>query len=249
MPRPVPRRRASGNARLDRSSAFSSRERRLSLFDPSFGIHQSHTFDATQNPIAGERFPVELFLSPITIAVEIIQTGASPTGVIFAYGDDLTGIAVWLEGQDVGIAAGGPATNGIGGIRSSVLKAINHRVRLTFVAHPGYGAAALYVDDDLELYVTSSSGRFDGGWAKQSPGAVADSPALITSRVPAPRRVALSDASVISKVRGYERTYPRQLDSFTGETSGFSPLLPPPVTPPQPGGSFNSSFNQSFDVS
>lgn len=244
------RRRLLTGTQDNRTRRFNARERRKSLFDPSFELLQTHTFDATQNPIGANRFPTDAFSKPVTFNVEIKQTGATPGGIVFAYGSDLIGFAIWLDGADIGVAAGGQATNGIAGTRTNALKGIDFEVRLTAIAHPGYGAVALYLDDDLELYATSTSGRFVDGWAQQSPGAVGNAPTLITGRVPAPQRVPITNAEIITTVRGFEEQYPRQLDSFLGETTGFDPLIPPPpvIPPPAQGGSFNASFNQSFDT-
>lgn len=226
---------------------FHKRERRKSLFDPTFELFETHRFNETQNPISADRFPTDAFLSPVTFHTEIAQTGASPTGVVFSFGNATRGLAMWLQGQDVGIAAGGPANNGMAAVIPSVLRGVGQtRVRLTMIAHPGYGAIALYVDDDLSVYSTSSTNSFTDGWALQAAGAVADVSASPPSRIPAARRVALSGAALVKDVRAFEAQYPRQLSIYFGTSGTVGPLGP--VTPPAgTGGSFDGSFDGSFE--
>ena len=226
---------------------YRKRQRRKSIYDPTFELFETHRFDESQNPIGANRFDNEAHLAPVTFHTELVQTGASPNGIVFAFGDNSRGVAMWLDRQDIGICAGGPATNGVTATVANALRGVNtERLRLTMIAHPGYGAVALYIDDDLRVYSTSSSNQFQSGWASVADGAVGEPNTSVPPRVPGPNAVALADAVLVKEVRAFEQQYPRQLSIFFG-TSGTTSPLGPITTPTGTGGSFNESFNESFD--
>lgn len=227
------------------SRYFYARERRKGLFDPAYNLFETHRFDASQNPIdTGARFPSSAVIRPITFHTEVKRTGAAPTGIILSFGSTPAGMAMWMEGADVGIAAGSGGTNGVAATAQNLLVATDQTVRLTFVSIPGIGIIALFANHTLVTYAQAVDETFPSGWASDTAGAIAEAPAAVNDRIPAPRRVNLADAALVRPVRAFVGQYPQQLDARLPSTgSPPIPLVPPGGT----GGSFGESFDTSFD--
>lgn len=227
--------RTVGLRRNGQQVQFHRRERRKSIFDPAFELNQTHTFPLGTTSIDTDtRFPATNRLRPITFRLKIKRTGASPNGIILDLGDATTGFTIWANGTQIGIAAGSAGSQGISVLTGDVLNAVDQELRLTGIAIPGYGVAALYTNDDLTAFGVAPAQRFPNGWANGSLGAIGAPNVEVNSAVPPANAVPLQDVSIIENVRGFVGQYPRQL----------SIRLPERIN--RALGSFSSSFSRSF---
>lgn len=90
---------------------YHARRRRLGLLAPASTLFRTHTFTTDDTEIdgavtfgnSGSR------LMPVTFAFALLRTGAA-AGLVFEFGGEDRGVAVWLDGADVGVAAGAGET-------------------------------------------------------------------------------------------------------------------------------------------
>lgn len=219
------------------ASKFHARDRRKSLYDPSFELFRTHTFapDAT-GILTGAVFPSRV--QPITVAVTVRRTGATPQGIIFELGSALTGLALWFDSTDGRIYAGlgnatvggtfvtwvdtdvvfldgddvewfGGTEDGEGLTLQGPAPPIGQKLRIVLSTIPSVGKARLWVNGDL-VAADGVVGGFPNGWSDTGPGAVADLDTDVTTRVALADRVALTDAEVISPVTVFHKQRPRQ---------------------------------------
>ena len=217
---------------------FHARERRKSLYDPAFGLFGTHTFapDAT-GILTGTVFPD--CTKPITAAVTVKRTGASPQGVILELGSSTTGFAIWFSGADDKLyAAAGDGTvvaNDVIWIDGDVYwtdgdivwlgdplytadgltltgpeSPQGQVIRIVFSVIPGAGKARLWVNGVLVANGTESGGFGANGWSDAEAGAVGQISGSATSRVPMADRITLTNAAIISPVTMFHNQRPRQ---------------------------------------
>lgn len=189
---------------------FNARERRKSLYDPSFELHRTHQFayNATGLDTDGI-FPDRS--KAITVAVTVKRTAASPTGIILELGSATTGLAIWFAVADGKIyAAAGDAAAADGVTLEGTAPPQDQIIRIVFSVIPESGKARLWLNGDLVAHGVSTNGDMPNGWADAGDGAVGAVDGTVTTRVPVADRVTLANAAIISPVNAYNNQRPRQ---------------------------------------
>ena len=215
------------------ASKFHARERRKSLYDPSFELLRTHQFAYNATGLVTDSiFPDRT--KPITFAVTTKITGATPTGIILEFGSALVGAAIWYAAADGKIyAAAGAAgastgvetlwadgdivwldgdttwfDGGNGGITLAGEAPPQGQItRIVFSVIPGSGKGRLWVNGKL---VAAGNGGSMAAWADTGNGAVGAVEGAVTTRVGAADRGTLANAAIISPVNAFYNQRPRQ---------------------------------------
>ena len=211
---------------------FHARERRKSLYDPSYELLRTHQFayNAT-GLVTGTVFPDRT--KPITFAVTTKVTDASPTGIILEFGSAADGVAIWYAVSDGKIyaAAGnsadkapdtywvdgditfidGDTTWYSGGDEGLTLAGeappLGQITRIVFSVIPGSGKGRLWVNGKL---VAAGNTTGMTAWADTGNGAIGAVEGTETTRVSAADRVTLANAAIISPANVFHNQRPRQ---------------------------------------
>jgi hypothetical protein len=131
---------------VEQAVYFHARERRRSLAGVP-ELFQTHRFALIPDTIAANQFPVLDGLVTWTTAVRI--TGAAPTGLLFCLGDATTGIAAWIDDDEISFRAGDAAdpdraiatfTNAPGSLP------VDLEVDLVFACRPGDGRVRIWAN-------------------------------------------------------------------------------------------------------
>ena len=182
------------------AAAYRLRKSVLERRDPSAGMFRTHTFGAADTAInTGVSFPVRS--KPISLAVSLIRTGAAPDGMVFELGDSTTGLAIWVNGPDVGFAAGDAGDDGAGVVMVGALPAVGARFKFVCAAIPGSGAVFLWRNGRLEGDSIAVNADFPNGWSSSSLGAVGETNGTANSR--ASETGTLTDVDIIGDVSMY----------------------------------------------
>lgn len=219
------------------SRLSNARNRRKSLYDPTYKLFRTHTFAIGATNIAtGDVFPDRE--KPITIDITVKRTGASPQGVIAEFGSSTTGLALWFSGTDQKIhAAAGDGliliadvdwvdgditwTDGdvtwfdstgsdVDGITLEGTEPPETQiVRIVFSVIPTISKARLWINGKLVAH-GEFAGAFPNGWSDTEVGAVGDISGSATSRIPVADRITLADAAVLSPLSAFHNQRPRQ---------------------------------------
>lgn len=220
------------------ANKFHARERRKSLYDPSFELFRTHQFapDAT-GILTGTVFPDRM--KPITVAVTVNRTGASPQGVILEFGSSTTGLALWFSGADDKLYAaagdgvvlasdtiwidgdiywtdgdivwlGSPEYIEDGLTLEGDEPPQGQILRIVFSVIPGAGKARLWANGALVAHGQESGGFIANGWSDAEVGAVGQVSGSATSRIPEADRITLADAVILSPVNAFHNQRPRQ---------------------------------------
>ena len=203
----VQRRRFSTSAQ----NLYHSRERRKSLYDPKYGLQQSHSYKVADSGFAvGAAFPNRA--RTITFAVTIRRSSAAAHGVIFEAGDATTGLAIWIPagGSDISASVGDAGAGGATVTAANVLPVDGAEARVVVSVIPSTGELRLWVDGKLLGAATASTAPLPNGWAADSPAGVEAIAGTVTARVPIADRVALTAAAIITPVTAYDGQRPRQ---------------------------------------
>ncbi len=183
---------------------FHARERRKSLYDPSFELLRTHQFDYNETGIVtDDAFPDRT--KPITFAVVTKVTDALPTGIIFEFGSATLGVALWYAVADGKIyAAAGDAVAADGVTLEGTAPPVGQGVRIVFSIIPGSGKARLWINGQLVASGEATGGEFPNGWADTGNGAVGAVEGSVTSRVSVADRIALANAVILSPVNVFQ---------------------------------------------
>jgi hypothetical protein len=187
---------------------YYSRRRRKGLYDPASQLFITHRYTTSDTNIATATvFPGTVRAAPVTFAFDLIRTGAA-NGIVFEFGSTTRGVAVWLNGNDLGVAAGtGTAapTNGVTLNLTGALPATGARFRFVLAITPGNGRVELWRNGTLVAQGTASAGSFGGDWADTDNGAVGAVQGTVNDRVPAGQRVALANTTIVGPLEVYAR--------------------------------------------
>lgn len=87
--------------------AFYKRRRRMALLDPASKLFRTHVFTTADDDIDTEAvFGDDASRTqPVTFAFLLSRSGTG-SGVVFEFGSADRGVAVWIDGGDIGVAAG-----------------------------------------------------------------------------------------------------------------------------------------------
>ena len=214
---------------------FHSKERRKSLYDPSFELSRTHQFDYDATGlVTATSFPDRT--KPITFAVTTKVTAGSPTGIILEFGSAIVGAAIWYavaDGKIYAAAGNAGATTGVealwingditfidndttwfdgdggGGITlAGEAPPLSQITRIVFSVIPGSGKGRLWVNG--KLVAAGDGGLMASGWADTGNGAIGDVEGIVTTRVSVADRVALANAVILSPVNVFQNQRPRQ---------------------------------------
>lgn len=159
---------------------FHSRERRRSLAGiPE--LFRTHRFvGATDMPvanIAAASFPSAARTAEITFktAIRVDDNTTTRTGLIFEFGDDTTGLAIWIEDQKISIRAGGLTTNGVlGSFNNGVQWPATLELDIVAAVRPGLGAVALWLNGKEVIKAQNAAKLLTNlEWAATSAGSFA----------------------------------------------------------------------------
>lgn len=187
----------------EQAAYYFARERRKSNFDPTFKLFRTDIYaDGAQIPIAAFS---SVTSSPVAFKVRVrVDTLATANGVVFEIGTGTAnlGIAVYLDGGDVGFAA-----RGLTALVIPDAFLADGQERL-IVAAISAGGTQIWCDEltDFQSY-GGASNIFP--WAGVANGEVGGIDGTVVGGVPAGQRVALTDASIVSPLSVYRRQRPR----------------------------------------
>lgn len=192
------------------ANKFHARERRKSLYDPSYELFRTHQFtpDAT-GLVTGDIFPDRT--KAVTFAVTTKRTDTTPTGIILEFGNATTGLAIWFAVADGKIyAAAGDAVADDGVTLEGTAPPEDQIIRIVFSVMPSSGKARLWLSGQLVAADEAAGGEFPNGWSAPADGAIGAVDTTVTTRVPVADRVTLANASIISPVNVFHDQRPRQ---------------------------------------
>lgn len=194
------------------ATAFRLREQRKGRQDPFYGLAWTSRFTAADNPLDTDAlFPGRD--RAITVAFDLIRTGVA-AGVVFELGTTGAGLAAWVDGNDLGIAAGSftVADDGVDEVYTEALPVTGQRFRFVFATNPRTGEVRLWRDGILQVRAAAVSGDFSNVWSADAFGAVGALSGLATDRIPAPSKVPLANCDLVGSLRFAYRQLPRQFD-------------------------------------
>ncbi len=163
------------------TALFHSRERRKSLAGIP-DLFWTHNYAIPTATLPAASFPVRDTL--ITFWTVIRITGATPTGLIFEIGNSTTGIAAWIDDNEVSFRAGdaGAADRGLATFDNTVSLPNTLELDLVFAVRPGDGRVRIWGNGTEIARGTASGGQLPNGWGASSDGAFA---AAATGTIPA----------------------------------------------------------------
>lgn len=208
----------------EQAALFHGRERRRSQADPRLGLFRTHRYVKADSGFdVGDAFPVRT--GPLTVAVKVERTGASPNGIVFEMGDATTGLAIYFDGTTLGACVGDAGAGGVTLELADALTVVGQRLDIVFSVIPGNGKARLWVNGDMVLGSAAGDGSLTNGFAADSAAGIGEVSGTVTGRVPAGARVTLADISIVSPVSLYRGQRPRNFDDKRAEPEvEFSPL-------------------------
>ncbi len=192
------------------ATKFHSRERRKSLYDPSYGLFRTHQFDPDATGlVTGDIFPDRT--KAVTFAVTVKRTDATPTGIVLEFGDATTGLAIWFAEDDGKIyAAAGDGALDDGVTLDGIAPPDSQIIRIVFAVIPASGKARLWLNGQLVAAGEAAGGELPNGWAAAADGAIGAVDGAVTTRVPVADRITLDEAAIVSPVNAFHNQRPRQ---------------------------------------
>lgn len=187
-------------ASLRQSTLYHARRRRKGLFDPASALFRTHTFtDADTDIDTADSFGDEdSRLQPVTFAFSLSGDDAGE-GLVFEFGSEDRGVAVWVDGNDIGVAAGASADEGYGldFLAEDALPERADPFKFVLSVIPGLGLAGLWRNGQLLKWGQTERETFNGAWADDDNGAIGDSSGTVNTRVPMASRTALAGVALV----------------------------------------------------
>ncbi|MCI0391685.1 MAG: hypothetical protein MOB07_23315 [Acidobacteria bacterium] len=195
------------NTLTGQTAYYYSRRRRKGLLDPAsvlFTTHRYTTADTNINTatVFGD---AASRTRPVTFAFALTRSGVG-AGIVFEFGSTTRGVAVWVSGNNVGVAAGtGTATpnNGVTLAATNALPATGQRFQFVLAINPGDGRVELWRNGLRVASGQSVAGTFGGEWADTNNGAVGNLQGTVNDRVPVGERVALANVAIVGPLKVY----------------------------------------------
>lgn len=139
---------------------------------------------------------------PVTFSFSLSRSD-SAEGVLFEFGSEDRGIAVWSDGSDLGVGAGASGDDGVTLEVEDALLTEDQSYKFVLSVIPGSGIVRLYRDGHLVSSGQAVNGSFDGAWADTNDGGVGDVSGTVSSRVPEGMRIALANVALIGALSVY----------------------------------------------
>jgi hypothetical protein len=195
--------------RIGAAAYYYARRRRKGLQDPTSQLFITHRFGVADTNIAtGTVFPQSNVRSfPVTFSFELTRSGVG-AGVVFEFGSTTRGVAVWADGNNVGVAAGagtGAPNNGVTLTATNGLPSTGRRFKFALTMTPGNGVVELYRDGDLISGGVAVANTFNGEWADTDAGAVGNLQGTVNDRVPIGKRIALANVALVGQLKVFLR--------------------------------------------
>lgn len=193
------------------AALLTSRQRRRSLAGVP-DLHRTHflgSIPTTSIPAAS--FPSRSKLVTFWTAVRITENAGQHRGLIFELGDSTTGIAAWIDDDQIGFRAGDSGvddrafatwTTGTGELP------VGLEVDLVFGIQPGTGRVRIWGNGGEIARAEATNGAFASGWAAASDGSFATA---VNGTTPAdvPQTGAPAGFEVIQALSVYVGVVPR----------------------------------------
>jgi len=194
--------------RAGQALAFHARQRSKSIRTGTSALFRTHTFAEGDNPIDTDvSFPARV--GDLTVAFELSLDDFVPTGVLFELGSSTTGLALYVTNLGaLGFVVGDAGDDGVSLVVAGAFGALQN-YKVVAAVRPGSGEARLWIDGRLRARGTAVNGALPNGWADTDDGAVADIAGTVSSRVPGPQAVTLSDVSIVGPVSVFLNQVPR----------------------------------------
>jgi hypothetical protein len=197
------------------AAAHYARQRRAERFDPAAGLFVTHRFALDDLIADADVFPTATV--PLTFAVDLQVTSATPNGIVFEIGGENFGTAFAFDSTNglVHFVSGGGRnqTDGAGTAWSgfgfpNAEDAGTHR--FVGAVNPGLGVVALWHNGRLVGAAKSSGGAFPN-FHDSHGGRVNGSEDAVNNRVPGGAAVGLSSVILVGPVRFFYRQLPRAM--------------------------------------
>lgn len=197
---------------------FHSRERRRSLAGIPEMNRTHRLFGDTVMEIAdittGDIFPVRNVPVAFKTAITITENAGQHRGLVFEFGDDAIGSALWVGDETIGFHSGEDGTvNGATALFDNVAELpVGLELELIVAVRPGDGRVRMWGNGDELARSTASSDGFGaaGAWSAASNGSfAAAAQGTIVPDVPAISQGAPAGFTVIEPLSVYVGQVPR----------------------------------------
>jgi len=197
---------------------FHSRERRRSLAGIPEMNRTHRIYGDTVMEVAdiatGTIFPVRTNLISFKTAIAITENAGQHRGLVFEFGDDAIGAALWVGDQTIGFHAGEDGTvNGATALFDNTIELpVGLELELIAAVRPGDGRVRVWANGDELTRSTASSDGFGtaGAWTAASNGSfAAAAQGTVVPDVPAISQGAPAGFAVIEPLSIYEGQVPR----------------------------------------
>ncbi|MCK5612906.1 hypothetical protein KAR91_64125 [Candidatus Pacearchaeota archaeon] len=197
---------------------FHSRERRRSLAGIPEMNRTHQLYGETVMEIAdiatGDIFPVRTNLVSFKTAITITENAGQHRGLVFEFGDDAIGVALWVGDQTIGFHAGEDGVvNGATALFDNAAELpVGLELELIAAVRPGDGRVRVWANGNELARSTASSDTFGvaGAWTAASNGSfAAAAQGTVVPDVPAISQGAPAGFTVIEPLSVYEGQVPR----------------------------------------
>jgi len=200
----------------EQAASYHARERTRSFRNPAIDLDKSRSFisGAGTIDVPAEITDHGLQGLPATFETEIQITGLAASGLVFEFGDAVTGIKVCLDSDTFSIVAGDAAGNAgvdISDIAIGKLGLIGSILHLVIAVNPGKRQLRFWIDGKLRGRADSVA-AMTNGWTGTGDGSVGEAAeGAMVSRGTPDITTAPSDFTV-SPLNVYWKQLPKQMN-------------------------------------
>lgn len=226
----VLQKQAALDTEQEQTGYFYYRERRKSLFDPTFKLFRTFTLAESASIDTSVNMPTRT--ENLTLRTSIVFETGTSEGLIFEFGSSTAGMAAWITNTQVGFTAG----NGVAGSLDSVTGVYTipgglsfetgELIKLVFVIHPFLGIIELWLDGERviqERAVANVLLNFE--WGDAGGGSYGNAVnGTVNLNVPVGQRIAPANFVIQEPLSIYADQLPRQFDP---EFDFFDPTFAP----------------------
>ncbi len=202
----------------DQATLHQLRENRRERHTLISGMAQTAHLFASDNPlVTADLFPDRQ--PPVTFAMRVRRDTVAASGILFEFGGVLSGCAAWIDGAELGFAAGDAAGNtGVDLTIADAFPVDGQVFDVVFNAepaspfNPSNSRIRVWIDGKLRgsAEAVSVFPASPDGWSDSGDGAIGDVDGTVTPRVPVAQRIALVNATIAGGLRVFFRQTPRR---------------------------------------